>query len=522
MNNFNFNKLTPFKWFVLENFPFIEADFDALTEWQLFCKLGKEMNKIINSENTLGTQVENVTNAFIDLQNYVNNYFDNLDIQEEVNNKLNEMAESGELAELISQYIESQAVIGFNTTSDLSQATNLANGSIARTLGRNQYNDGYGAFYKIRQRTNSDTPDGYNIIVLTNTENLVAERILNQSIINLQKEVEELKEPTKKYLFVGDSYADGYTPDGNVTAWQTLVKNLLNLEDSQYVSTHQGGYGFGVSSNFYNLINALPNDNNITDVVVGGGYNDLNSTETAITEGIVNCYNLCKTKFPKAKFYVAFIGWSKNGSSITKLANTYRYYKNACMSNPNIIFMDGTQTALHNYFKYFSSDGIHPNLAGETSIAKAVTQYLLYGKVNIYEVEPTYFTPVSGSSAQVRWNSVLDNGKISMISKNTSYFTFASGGYPTISGIGQVKIADLTNSLVVGTENSDFAINGVPCVIQADDNKYYSIVVDFIFKNGEIYIQSNLINDTNNNYQSRNLKALQIAPFNTTTNALYC
>ena len=46
MNKFNFNKLTPFKWFVIENFPFIEADFDTLTEWQLFCKLGKEINKI--------------------------------------------------------------------------------------------------------------------------------------------------------------------------------------------------------------------------------------------------------------------------------------------------------------------------------------------------------------------------------------------------------------------------------------------------------------------------------------------
>lgn len=93
MNKFNFNKLTPFKWFVLENFPFIEADFDALTEWQLFCKLGKEINKIINSENTLGTQMENVTNAFIDLQNYVNNYFENLDVQDEINNKLNEMTQ---------------------------------------------------------------------------------------------------------------------------------------------------------------------------------------------------------------------------------------------------------------------------------------------------------------------------------------------------------------------------------------------------------------------------------------------
>lgn len=105
MNKFNFNKLTPFKWFVIENFPFIEADFDALTEWQLFCKLGKEINKIINSENTLGTQMENVTNAFIDLQNYINNYFDNLDVQEEINNKLNEMVEDGTLAKIINQDI---------------------------------------------------------------------------------------------------------------------------------------------------------------------------------------------------------------------------------------------------------------------------------------------------------------------------------------------------------------------------------------------------------------------------------
>lgn len=106
MNKFEYKNLTPFKWFVLENFPFIEADFDALTEWQLFCKLGKELNKIINSENTLGTQVENVTNAFIKLQNYVNNYFDNLDVQEEINNKLNEMAEDGSLTVLIKNYID--------------------------------------------------------------------------------------------------------------------------------------------------------------------------------------------------------------------------------------------------------------------------------------------------------------------------------------------------------------------------------------------------------------------------------
>lgn len=101
MNNFNFKNLCPFKWFVLQNFPFIEADFDAITNWQLFCKLGEEMNKIIEKVNQSGEQVENLTNAFIELQNYVNNYFENLDVQDEINNKLDEMAEDGTLEELI-------------------------------------------------------------------------------------------------------------------------------------------------------------------------------------------------------------------------------------------------------------------------------------------------------------------------------------------------------------------------------------------------------------------------------------
>lgn len=105
MINFNYKNLTPFKCFVLENFPFIEADFDALTEWQLFCKLGKEMNKIINSTNTLGEQTETLTTAFNNLQEYVNQYFSDLNIQNEINNKLNEMAQDGTLAEIINQEI---------------------------------------------------------------------------------------------------------------------------------------------------------------------------------------------------------------------------------------------------------------------------------------------------------------------------------------------------------------------------------------------------------------------------------
>lgn len=108
MNNYKYNpiKMTPFKWFVLENFPFIEEDFDSLTSYGLWCKLKEYFDKVKNKTNETGSQVENLTNAFIKLENYVDNYFKNLDVQDEINNKLDIMAIDGTLTSLIKGYID--------------------------------------------------------------------------------------------------------------------------------------------------------------------------------------------------------------------------------------------------------------------------------------------------------------------------------------------------------------------------------------------------------------------------------
>lgn len=109
MSEYKFENLSPFKFFMLETFPFIQQEyFDAMNEWQMFCKIGEKINEIINSQNSVGEETEALYNAFINLQNYINNYLDNLDIEEDVNNKLNEMAESGQLADIINQEIFSE------------------------------------------------------------------------------------------------------------------------------------------------------------------------------------------------------------------------------------------------------------------------------------------------------------------------------------------------------------------------------------------------------------------------------
>lgn len=170
MEDYNYKRLKPFKWFVLQNFPFIEEDFDALTNWELFCKLGNEMNKIIKNMNTLGTTVEEFTD-------YINSYFDNLDVQDEINNKLDEMAEDGTLSEIIAQYLQLNGVFAYDNINNMKSATNLIEGSICRTLGYINYYDGLGAFYRVRKVLNTDVIDNKNIIALSDNE-LIAELII--------------------------------------------------------------------------------------------------------------------------------------------------------------------------------------------------------------------------------------------------------------------------------------------------------------------------------------------------------
>lgn len=101
-----FKRLTPFKRCVLQNFPFIEADFDALTNYGLLCKIVEYLNQVIASQNEVQGVTEEIVNAFNNLYDYVLNYFANLDIQEEINKKLDAMVEDGTFEEIVGQYMQ--------------------------------------------------------------------------------------------------------------------------------------------------------------------------------------------------------------------------------------------------------------------------------------------------------------------------------------------------------------------------------------------------------------------------------
>lgn len=110
-----FKRLTPFKRCVLQNFPFIEEDFDALTNYGLLCKIVKYLNDVIASQNEVQNVTEQTVEAFNNLYDYVNNYFENLDVQEEIDNKLDEMAEDGTLESILAKVVDTDTTYYFHT-----------------------------------------------------------------------------------------------------------------------------------------------------------------------------------------------------------------------------------------------------------------------------------------------------------------------------------------------------------------------------------------------------------------------
>lgn len=268
MNKYDYKEIRPFCRFVLENFPFIEYDFDALTPWKMWCALGDEINKIINSQNEVGEEVEKLSIAFNALQEYVNNYFETLDVQNEIDNKLDEMAENGQLTEIIAQFLEVSSYLVFDTIDELKNADNIVIGSKLQTLGFYSKNDEGKGTYIVREITNEDIVDNITIITLTNYTDLIAELQIedtmsavtfgadktgtNDSTVNIQKAIDKninVYFPKGTYLISQITLKSNRKYFG-ILPLATIIKSIPNnqLNNTAMIMHESNAYRFNVSN----------------------------------------------------------------------------------------------------------------------------------------------------------------------------------------------------------------------------------------------------------------------------------
>ena len=205
-------------------------------------------------------------------------YFNNLDVQDEIDNKLDEMAEDGTLEEIMASYLNTKAIFCFDNVNDLKNATNLIDGSYAKTLGFYSINDDGGATYKIRTITNQDVVDNASIIAL-NDESLIAELII-VDIINIKQfgaiENEDNTSIFNKVItYNRDKKYRIYIPKGTYYVSQILIdyENSVIFGDSKALSIIKSIEN-NTEDSIIKVVNSANKRNEIFNIKIDGNKNN--------------------------------------------------------------------------------------------------------------------------------------------------------------------------------------------------------------------------------------------------------
>lgn len=210
----------------------------------------------------------------------------------------------------------------------------------------------------------------------------------NGQIAGLQAQIDTINSimavdhPTlkdRKFILLGDSYGEGWDPDGTNDGWCKLFKNMMSLDADHCAYSGYGGSKFSAGGTMTfeeQLTDHISVDDPlaITDIIVAGGFNDQVNTSGEINAGITSFVATARTMFPKASIHVAFVGWTTdalNGSGGTYTEalciDAYKAYEKGCFINgihfmPDVIHWCVAQN--------FSTDYKHPTQNGNLLIAE--------------------------------------------------------------------------------------------------------------------------------------------------------
>ena len=332
-----------------------------------------EFNKLVEQWKAMQKNFDSLQDAFNDLKSYVQDYFKNLDVQEEINNKLDSLVANGY----------------FNT-------------------------------------------------------------FLNDYFKNLKKRV---------FILIGDSY--GENPYEYKGGWTTPFKNFSGLTEGVDCFTNcVGGTGFVKTGNtgktFLDLLKDINlgtvNPEDVTDILVCGGCNDVDTIYNDLNTAILSFRNYCKQHFVNSNINISMIGIFKASERRKLLLSTVlRSYQLAV--NYGMMYIDST-CCLHRY-DFIGEDGIHPTSAGCINIGRNLYNALFIG----HGVQLINYNEES-----------LSGGDNITYSGNNKIYGFSNNG---VIYFGMIKNTVLTFDTTINIDNnSDIIIGNLKYSTLLENNNY--------------------------------------------------
>lgn len=391
-----------------------------------------EFNKVLEQWKAMQKNFDSLQDAFNDLKSYVQDYFKNLNVQDEINNKLDSLV-----------------------------------------------------------------ADGY------------FDTFLNNYFKNLKKRV---------FILIGDSY--GENPYEYKGGWTTPFKNFSGLTEGVDCFTNcVGGTGFvktgTTGKTFLDLLKDVNlgnvNSEDVTDILVCGGCNDVDTIYNDLNTAILSFRNYCKQHFINANINISMIGIFKaSGRRKLLLSTVLRSYQLAV--NYGMRYIDST-CCLHRY-DFIGEDGIHPTSAGCINIGRNLCNALFIGQgvqlIN-YNEEPLSGGDNITYSGNNKIYGFSNNGVIYFGMIKNTVLTFDTT--ISISNNSNIIIGNLKYSTLL--ENNNYP-NTIPVQCMAISSSGNSILIGYIYASDDgtkitlHLVIPNVVNEISN------CKQLQILPFETT------
>lgn len=197
-------------------------------------------------------------------------------------------------------------------------------------------------------------------------------------------------------LTIGDSYGEGYTPDGMVKPWCDILHEQYFSDASFYVNKSLGGSGFGANTRFSALLSQAiagltdKQKKQVKYVVVAGGWNDQFIASSTVTSGIKDTIDLM-SQLPNATLYIGWIATPIIGFTSVAKVKAYNEIKTLYETYwGKFKFLSGADSALR-WPGVLASDNIHPNDIGQSSIAdmiyKAIGGYAAWNRSGVFAVD---------------------------------------------------------------------------------------------------------------------------------------
>lgn len=319
----------------------------------------------------------------------------------------------------------------------------------------------------------------------------------------------------RKLIFIGDSYGDGYTPDGNTTGWCDRLKNkLVNCHfsaDNIYIN-HKGGASFSnPSNNYLTLLKGVQVSNKkmVTDVLIGGGYNELAYGDKADTvkSNIDTVISYVQSTYPNAVVHFAPFGVAfknRNNQFALRYKLMPAYISKACYTNQPFVVVPGVENIL-SFENMMSSDGIHPNEWGLENIAEYLKGYILGTGSSAIDKRQLSVSLNGGTFTGTMYGQCLGDINIYRIMFNSSVKNLNS------NGVNGFKLYSPRIGDAFPWRAPNMGYTDANAIIQANGG-FFDVPVKFnVTNNNELYMQFKQCNSAHNNYQSySNITQIQL------------